>query len=81
MKDRATPTIDVYGDGTKILDAFADGDPFVTVRNLNGIHGAQGPSNFFQVNSPDYIYLQSDFTTAAAQSTYKTKIYIEFYLQ
>jgi hypothetical protein len=83
MKDKNTPSIDVYGDGTKILDAFANADPFVTVMKQSGIHGAQGPTNFFaDADHVSYVYFQGDFTTAAALSTYQTnKLTVEAFVE
>lgn len=72
--------------------AFADGLAFVTVARwqspeagkeglYGGIHGAQGPDDFF--GSPtgrSYVYLQADFSNAAPLHTYNTNsITVEAY--
>jgi len=87
MKDKATPALDLDGDGSWTGSAdgtpFANAESFVTMIKSSGIHGAQGPANFYA--DPDrksYVYLQGDFTTANAQTTYRTTgLKVEAFLQ
>lgn len=60
---------------------FQHADAFITVENVlcpNGgslfpcIHFAQGPFQFGAALSPNYIYLQADFSNALPGATYRT---------
>src|SRR5262249_7436338 len=79
MSDKGITT-DIPSTNTK---AFANADPFVTMIKQLGVHGAQGPTQFFA--DPDrisYVYLQSNFVTAASQTTYKTnRLTVEAFIQ
>ena len=86
MKDRATPAIDYNGDGQLggPLDgtAFADGDPYVTVRLGTQIHEFQGGDNpYFNSLPPDEIFLEADYTGAAVSQNYRTRILLQSYIE
>lgn len=81
MQDRGTPSIPLAN-----TSAFSDGNSFVAVKNNLGIHFVQGStttldsSQFGAANSPNYIYLESDFDNAVTPRTYKTTtLRLEFY--
>jgi hypothetical protein len=69
--------------------AFTPGEDNITVENVNGIHFAQGNGAVGGVNdanygggshSPNYIYTEADFSTAAAPNTYSTtRLILEAY--
>ncbi len=80
VTDKAAPIIDREGEEDD-SEAFADGAPYVTLRNTSGIHVTQKPEDFFKVLAPDPIYFQANFKTAAAQSTYRTTLFVEFYFE
>jgi len=76
MQDQA-----VFGNGN--ATAY-NGAPWITARNNVGIHYAQGvtidPSDFGAANTPDAVYLEADFGTAVAPTTYQTStLTIEYY--
>lgn len=97
MLDKNTPYIDRNGDGdlgdttaTVNPDTAAFPNPtgpFVQMikgpGSVTGIHFAQGDTDFG--SDPDkssYVYLQADFTNAAAQQTYRTnQLTIEAFIQ
>ncbi len=86
MKDKATPAIDLTGNGTAgdacDLPVFSPGEDAVIVRKPSGIHTSQGPAGYTASLSPDCIYLEGDFSSAAAQTDYQTThLIIEFFLQ
>jgi hypothetical protein len=85
FKDRGTPAIDYDGDGltggANDGTAFADGEDYITIRNGTGIHSSQGSSGYFPASTPDYVYLEANFSNAAAQTNYRTVITVEFFLQ
>jgi len=87
FKDSATPAIDLNENGQ--IGDLQDGTPFVlgeswvTTMNGNGIHGVQGPvgSDYFPSSGPDYVFIEGNFSTGAAQVTYKGIIVVENYWQ
>ncbi len=78
LLDKGTPAIDRNGDGDTTdtgvdTAAFVNADPFVMAIGVGGTHGTQAPGGFFpDADKASYLYLQADFTTAAAQTTYRT---------
>jgi hypothetical protein len=86
--DRATPAIDSNNNGvTGDPDdgvAFQDGQvSYAIIRTPQGIQAQQPGSNGVPVytpsTNPDYIYLEANFATAAAQEPYEAPIVIEFF--
>ncbi len=86
--DRATPAIDDDGDGQvggpNDGVAFQDGQvSYCIIRTPNGIQTQQPGSNGIPIytpsTNPDYIYLESDFGPAGAQTPYTTQIVLEFF--
>ncbi len=60
---------------------FVDGDLYITVENRSClgsadnapcIHYGQSPIEFGSAFTPNYIYMQADFTSAVTPATYKT---------
>lgn len=78
MADKNTPAIPSTN-----TSAFVNADPFVTAIKQSGVHGAQGPTQFFA--DPDkhsFVYMQANFATAAAQSSYQTnRLTVEAFIQ
>ena len=79
MADKNTPAIP-----STDTSAFSNGAESVTAINVSGLHTAAGPAGFFA--HPDgqnsFLYLQGEFTTAAALQTYQTRtLTIESFLQ
>lgn len=68
MKDKGTPNIPAEG-----TTLFVDGEDFVTVKDTRGIHFGQSSLEFGGDSSPDFIYLEANFTTAVTPATYRTK--------
>ncbi len=62
--------------------AFANADPYITVRNNVGIHFSQSPNDFGPADPPYRVYLEADFSNALTPKTYQTsELIIElFYL-
>lgn len=83
MKDRATPAVDNNNNGllTDPTDTtpFVDGEDFIRIRDASGVHGGQGPLDYFPALTPDFVFLQADFSIAAAQTDYTTRIILEFF--
>ncbi len=62
--------------------AFVDGDAYVTVKNTNGIHFGQAPTEFGAAGSPNFIYTEAGFTAALTPRTYRTStLRLEAYTQ
>ena len=64
--------------------AFVDGQAFITMINVTGLHIGQADTDFtaFLDGLNSFAYLEADFTTAAAQATYQTStLTVESYLQ
>lgn len=87
MKDKNTPALDGNSDGDT-SDLCVDGDAFSTppedyvrVRKSPGqLHTGQGDT-YVDSFTPDYIYIEGDFTGAAAQAAYQTSLLtIEFFI-
>ncbi len=77
MKDRATPDIPSMN-----TVAFANGQDDVIVRKaVSGSHTSQGPAGYTASVSPDYLFLEANFNSAAAQVRYLAHITFEFFLQ
>lgn len=75
MKDIQTPNVPAEN-----TTAFANDQADVVVRNNKGIHFGQSPLDFGAENSPNYLFLESNFAGALAQQTYQTsKLTVEFY--
>ena len=55
--------------------AFANGIPFVTVKNSQGIHFAQGDTQFGAASTSNKLYLEADFSSALTPRTYSTSTY------
>jgi len=79
MNDKNTPTIPATG-----TSAFVNGAAYVTAINVSGIHAASGEADFFTFpdGSNSFLYVQANFSAAAAAQAYKTStLTIESYLQ
>jgi hypothetical protein len=84
MEDKNTPPIDFNGDAINDTTGFINGDTFVTMIKTIGIHTGQGPTDFqAQPNGvPSYVYFQSNFTPAQAQTAYQTNtLRVEAFIQ
>jgi hypothetical protein len=96
MKDLNTPNIDRDGDGAvggvKDTTAFQNGEDYVRlakkfvdatrpVAGLGQIHGVQNQYFGDKIFSPYFVYFEADFSSAAAQSVYKTVITIESFTE
>jgi hypothetical protein len=85
FKDKATPAIDVNGNG-QVGDGvdgtpFTNGEDYIMIRKAEGIHVAQG-NTYVPTISPDYIYFESNYGPAAAQESYQTNnLVLEFFFQ
>jgi hypothetical protein len=88
FKDHATPAIDSNGDNVfdgGIIDgtAFQNGEDYITIRKVDGIHVLQDPTNPNSYNTPDsnpaYLFFEADFGSAAAQTSYTTQITVDFF--
>ncbi|MCB4756058.1 MAG: hypothetical protein LHV69_03345 [Elusimicrobia bacterium] len=92
MRDYSSPSLVLDGrcGGVTSTTAFArdgDFDSSLLLHQVtfsghiyDGIHYLQGPS-FSTSYPPDYIFLQANFGSAAAQSNYQAPIIIEYYSQ
>ncbi len=58
---------------------FTDGMDYARIKSYQGLHTDQ--SHYFQTFSPDYIFFEADFGTAAAQTLYKTIFTLEFFFE
>jgi hypothetical protein len=69
FKDRATPTIPSTG-----ATAFVDGEPYVTMINVVGIHYGQDNTEFATAaaDKKSFVYIEANFAGAAAQQAYQT---------
>jgi hypothetical protein len=79
FKDHASPALDLDSDSTDEIPAFSNGESDVTVLKAAGLHSAQGPAGFFPGLAPDYVFLQANFTAAAAQLNYVSTVALEFF--
>lgn len=79
FKDRATPTIPATNS-----TVFVDGEPYVTMISIDGFHFGQADSEFAPLSATKraFVYLEADFTTAAANQAYQTTtMTIESFIQ
>lgn len=63
---------------------FVNGEPFITMINNRGIHGAQGPNDFFTHpdGAPAFVYIEADFTGADVNTPYATSVIrVEAYVE
>jgi len=64
----------------KIIDNIDYIDYSTVAKAGYGIHYAQGPGNYGSASSPDYVYIQANFTNAIGGRTYRTTtLRIELY--
>ncbi len=79
FKDRATPTIPSTG-----ATAFVDGEPYVTMINVVGIHYGQADTEFATAaaDKRSFVYVEANFAGAAAQQAYQTStMTVESFIQ
>lgn len=83
FKDKASPAIDTNNNGTTTdpvdSPAFTPGMTYATVKTNSGIQTASG--SFFPSLNPDYLFIESDFGTASAQTPYRANIILEYFIQ